>query len=82
VEPKEMVVYGTNWCPACRSVKRYLDVNSFPYLWVDIENNEEGRSFVLKANSGHASVPTIVFPDGSIMAEPSMIALNKKFRPE
>ena len=82
IETKELVVYGTSWCGSSRSVKRYLDANGFPYTWVDIEHDKEGRAFVLKTTGGHASVPTILFPDGSVMVEPSMIALNKRLRPE
>jgi len=82
VEEQKTIVYGTSWCGSSRSVRRYLDANEFPYVWVDIESDQEGRAFVLNATGGFASVPTIVFPDGSIMVEPSMIALNKKFRPD
>ena len=82
MEEQRPVVYGNNWCPACRAVRRYLDANGIPYAWVDIESSETGRAVVLEINKGNASVPTIIFPDGSIMVEPSMIALNKKFRPD
>ena len=82
MEEQKVVVYGTNWCPACRSVRRFLDANEFLYAWIDIDSSETGRAFVLEVNKGNASVPTIVFPDGSILVEPSLIALNKKFRPE
>ncbi len=82
MDGKITVVYGTDWCGSSRSVRRYLDANGFPYTWVDIESDQEGRAFVLKATGGYASVPTIVLPDGSILIEPSMITLNKKFRPD
>ena len=82
IETNELVVYGTSWCGSSRSVRRYLDANGFIYTWVDIEHDKEGRAFVLNTTGGYASVPTIVFPDGSVIVEPSMIALNKKLRPE
>lgn len=82
METKELVVYGTRWCGSSGSVKRYLDANSIPYTWVDIDQSKEGRAFVLKVTGGFASVPTIAFPDGSVMIEPSKIALHKKLRPD
>jgi mycoredoxin len=33
---------------------------------------------VVKINKGNRSVPTIVFPDGSVLVEPSNAELEKK----
>ncbi len=82
METKELVVYGTSWCGSTRSVRRYLEANGFAYTWVDIDSDREGRAFLLNITGGYASVPTLVFPDGSVLVEPTMIALNKKMQPE
>jgi hypothetical protein len=46
---------------------------------VDIESDKEGCKFVETTNRGFRSVPTIVFPDGSILVEPSTLKLAQKF---
>jgi mycoredoxin len=44
-----------------------------------LEGNEEATEFVLNVNHGNRSVPTIIFPDGSVLVEPGFAELNKKF---
>jgi len=63
-------MYGTTWCGGTRRARRLLDDNKIPYKWIDIEEDREARGFVEKTNNGFRSVPTIVFPDGSILVEP------------
>jgi len=49
-----------------------------PYKWVDIEQDKEARSYVEKVNNGKRIIPTIVFPDGDILVEPSNADLAAK----
>lgn len=67
----EIILYGTTWCYETFRAKKFLDKNHFAYRWVDIDTNPEGRKYVEEVNNGMRSVPTIVFPDGSILVEPS-----------
>jgi len=67
----EITVYGTNWCPDTLRAKRLLDERQITYRWVDIDRDRQGEKFVITANRGNRSVPTIVFKDGSILVEPS-----------
>jgi mycoredoxin len=55
-----------------------LDDNKIPYKWIDIDEDREARDFVEKTNNGFRSVPTIVFPDGSILVEPDDSVLAEK----
>ena len=71
-------VYGTSWCPDCARAKQVLMKNNVPFDWCDIDRDKEGRGFVEKTNRGNRSVPTIVFPDGSILVEPSNAELERK----
>jgi mycoredoxin len=73
-----IVVYGTSWCPDCRRAQRVLDSNGVPYRYVNIEQDEEAAEYVVQVNRGNRSVPTIVFPDGSILVEPSNSQLQAK----
>ena len=74
----QTIIYGTAWCGDTRRARAIFDRNHIPYLWIDIDRNLEGRMFVEKTNRGFISVPTIVFPDGSIMVEPGEEELRKK----
>ncbi|HMQ35594.1 MAG TPA: glutaredoxin domain-containing protein [Chloroflexaceae bacterium] len=75
---QNIVVYGTSWCPDCRRAQRVFELNRVPYTYVNIEDNEEAAEYVVRVNNGYRSVPTIVFPDGTIMVEPSNLELQKK----
>ena len=67
----EIIFYGVNWCWQSRRARRYLDKHNVPYKFINIDKDEGGEQFVLENNNGMRSVPTIVFPDGSILVEPS-----------
>lgn len=75
---KKIIVYGTNWCGESRRARRMFDDNQIPYTWVDIDTDLEGRKYVEQVNRGFRSVPTIVFPDGSLLVEPTSTELMKK----
>jgi len=72
-------MYVTTWCGDCRMAKRWFDSHDVPYESINIEENDEAAAYVLKINRGMRSVPTIVFPDGSILVEPSPRQLAAKF---
>jgi mycoredoxin len=78
MESPEIVVYGTTWCPDCRRAQRVLDRAGQPYTYINIESDEQAAAYVMQINRGNQSVPTIVFPDGSILVEPSNTALQAK----
>ena len=75
----EIIVYGTVWCGDTRRARAFLDQNHIPYKWVDIDSDLQARKYVESVNRGYRSVPTIVFPDGSILVEPSAGQLAAKF---
>jgi glutaredoxin-like protein len=74
----QIKVYGTTWCPDCVRAKSVLAKHSLKYDWIDISNDAEARGYVEKVNRGTRSVPTIIFPDGSMLVEPSNAELEKK----
>ena len=69
--PDIIVMYGTNWCGDCRRARRYFEQNGIDYEFINIDEDKEAAQFVIKTNNGYRSVPTIIFPDGSILVEPS-----------
>jgi thioredoxin reductase (NADPH) len=73
-----IAVYGTDWCPDCKRAKKFFGEQRVPYEYVNIEQEPAGIAFVEQANQGKHIIPTIVFPDGSILAEPSNAELAQK----
>jgi len=55
-----------------------LGRHKIAFDWYDIQEEKQLSAFVEKVNGGYKSVPTIVFPDGSIMVEPGNTELEKK----
>ncbi len=74
----EIIMYGTDWCGDCMRARRFLDQNKIKFRWVNIDDDVTGEKIVLGVNRGNRSVPTIIFPDGSILVEPSNRALSLK----
>ncbi len=77
-ETSSIKFYGTVWCPTSRRAKKLLVASGVDFEWINIDEDEGGRSFVERVNNGYRSVPTIVFPDGEILVEPSMAELERK----
>jgi mycoredoxin len=77
-ENNKIIMYGTTWCGETRRARRLLDENSIEYEWIDIDVDKEARAYVESVNNGYRSVPTIIFPDGSMLVEPSTIKLKEK----
>ena len=75
---ESIVVYGTAWCGDSMRARRFFDQHKIPYRWVDIDRDPQARAYVEAVNYGYRSVPTIVFPDGSILVEPSSTELARK----
>ncbi len=71
-------VYGTKWCPDCLRTKQVLAKKKVAYEWIDIEEDAASAEYVEKVNRGYKSVPTIVFPDGSVLVEPSNAVLENR----
>jgi glutaredoxin-like protein len=77
-ESSEIVVYGTAWCGDCRHTKRFLDQHQIAYRWIDVDWDRDAMERVIAINHGLRSVPTLVFPDGSTLTEPSNAQLARK----
>ncbi len=73
-----IIVYSTVWCPDCKRAKKFLGEHRVPYENIDIEQDEKAMAFVQKVNNGMRIIPTIVFPDGSTLSEPSNAQLAEK----
>lgn len=68
---EKMIVYGTEWCGDTRRAKKILNEYQIDYEYINVERDSEAEKIVKQINNGFRSVPTIIFPDGSIIVEPS-----------
>lgn len=73
-----IIVYSTTWCPDCKRAKQFLGEQRIPYINIDIEQDPAAMAYVEKVNKGSRSIPTIIFPDGDILVEPSNAQLAAK----
>lgn len=55
-----------------------LDEQGVEYEVIDIEREPGAVDEVLRLNHGMRSVPTLIFPDGSVLVEPSRRELMAK----
>lgn len=78
LHPSQIVMYSTAYCADCHRAKTYFEANNINFIIVGLEENEEATKFVININQGFQSVPTIVFPDGSVLVEPSWNELKEK----
>jgi mycoredoxin len=77
---KQLLFYGAQWCADCRRSKKLLDEYHVSYRYIDIDAVEGAADEVVRINNGLQSIPTICFPDGTVLVEPSNAALLAALR--
>jgi mycoredoxin len=73
-----VTMYTTTWCGFCKNLKRQLGKAGVEVTEVDIERDPEAAKFVQDVNGGNQTVPTVLFPDGSTMVNPSAVQVQTK----
>jgi mycoredoxin len=76
--PSEITIYGNLWCGGSRRARLLFEQHHIPYCWVDIEKDEVAARLVESLAKGYRSVPTIVWPDGTKLTEPTESELETK----
>jgi thioredoxin reductase (NADPH) len=71
-------VAGTLWSANSHNVKEFLARSQIPYQWQDIERDAEARALVESISDDTPRLPTVFFPDGSVLVDPDMRALAEK----
>jgi mycoredoxin len=75
-----MTMYTTTWCGYCVRLKRALEREGIEFDEVDIEVDPAAADYVMAVNGGHATVPTIVLPDGRALTNPPLPELLSAIR--
>jgi mycoredoxin len=73
-----LTMYTTTWCAFCRRLKSQLARDGIEMAEVDIEQDPAAADYVMSVNGGFQTVPTIVFPDGSAMTNPSAAQVKER----
>jgi mycoredoxin len=75
-----LTMYTTTWCGYCRRLKRQLAAEGIEMTEVDIEQDPAAADFVMSVNGGNQTVPTVVFPDGSALTNPSAATVKERLQ--
>jgi mycoredoxin len=78
VSTSMVTMYSTVWCGYCRRLKDQMEREGIAYQVIDIEDDPNAAELVMSVNGGHQTVPTLVFPDGSALTNPSLAEIKLK----
>ena len=73
-----LTLYSTPWCGYCHRLKGQLTREGIGFDEVDIEAQPEAAEVVESVNGGNQTVPTLVFPDGTSLTNPSVAQVKAK----
>ncbi len=71
-------IYTSRFCLHSMSVVRFFKSKDVPVEYISIDGNQQARQEVMAMNRGYASVPTLLFPDGTQLTEPSFNEIRNK----
>ena len=71
-------ILGCRWSPKTHQVKDFLASYHVPYVYRDLDQDQETRHLMEQANQDFSQLPLILFPDGSQMSSPSTGEIAKK----
>lgn len=70
--PAKLTMYSTTWCGYCRRLKSQMDRDGIDYAEIDIERTPGAAEFVMSVNGGNQTVPTLHFPNGTALTNPTL----------
>lgn len=73
-----LTMYSTTWCGYCYRLRTQLDREKIEYTVIDIERDPAAAEFVMGVNGGNQTVPTVRFPDGSALTNPTIVQVKDK----
>jgi mycoredoxin len=76
--PNILTMYSTSWCGYCRRLKAQLDRDGITYVEVDIERTPAAAEFVMRVNGGNQTVPTVHFPNGTALTNPTLAQVKEQ----
>jgi thioredoxin reductase (NADPH) len=71
-------VIGHQWSAQGHAIKDFLARNQVPYQWLDIEADTATGQLLTAAGATPASLPVVIFPDGSHLVQPPLAQVAEK----
>jgi mycoredoxin len=71
-------MYTTVWCGYCQRLKAQMTREGLTFEEIDIESDPEAAAYVESINGGNQTVPTLEFPDGTALTNPSISQVKEK----
>ena len=70
-------VLGNRWSPRSHTVRDFLGRNVIPFKWQDLDASSEARDLLatLAPTGETLTPPVVVFPDGSVLADPDLVTV-------
>ena len=75
---QRVTMYCTPWCGFCRRLKSQLAREGIEVAEVDIERDPAAADYVMSVNGGMQMVPTVLFADGTALANPSAAQVKER----
>jgi mycoredoxin len=75
---EQVTMYTTPWCGFCRRLKGQLAREGIEVAEIDIERDATAADYVMSVNGGMQTVPTVVFPDGTALTNPSAAQVRER----
>ena len=76
--PLMLTMYSTTWCGYCYRLKAQFDREGIAYEVVDIERDQAAADFVMSVNGGNQTVPTVHFPNGAALTNPTLAEVKEQ----
>lgn len=74
---KSVEFYGAAWCGDCVRAQALLEHYGVDLTYHDVDASDADKAKAIEL-SGRPNIPVLLFPDGSVLTEPSNLALNSK----
>jgi len=74
---EKIILYSSHWCGHSLRLEKFLARHEIKVERISIDGNSPARQKLIEINNGYASVPTLIFPDGSVLTEPNFSELRE-----
>lgn len=74
---KSVEFYGAAWCGDCVRARALLEHYGVDIRYHDVDASDADKAKAIEL-SGRPNIPVLLFPDGSVLTEPSNPILNSK----
>jgi thioredoxin reductase (NADPH) len=71
-------VIGHRWSTRSNEIRDFLGRNFVPHLWLNIEGDETAKKLLDSTGADAASLPLVVFPDGTFLGNPPIVEVARK----